>query len=150
MLGILLQAATVRRVQMQTKYGLMTLELDCPETPLACTNFLQLVEQGFYDGLTFHRVEPGFVAQGGDPRGDGWGGPGYTVRDELGPSRFDRGSLGMVRPGPHSAGSQFFIALSRSPQLDGLYTHLGRVTEGIELLDSLVEGDVITTASFLD
>ncbi len=148
--GILLQAARPRRVRLRTNRGEMTLLLECPETPLSCTNFLQLAQQKFYDGLRFHRVEPGFIAQGGDPRGDGWGGPGYTLRDELGPAFFEKGSLGMARPGPHSGGSQFFLALDRLPQLDGAYTHLGRVVAGLEILDALVEGDVIDTVEVLD
>ena len=147
--GVLLRAAGPKRVLLETARGAITLELDCPEVPLTCTNFLQLAEQGFYDGLSFHRVEPGFIAQGGDPRGDGWGGPGYTVRDELGPAPFEKGSLGMARPGPHGGGSQFFLALDRLPGLDGAYTHMGRVIDGLEVLDTLVEGDEIASIQVL-
>lgn len=148
--GLILRSAVSRRVRLTTQRGAITLELDCPQAPLTCANFLQLVEQGFYQGLTFHRVEPGYLAQGGDPRGDGWGGPGYTLRDELRPAPFERGSLAMARPGRHSAGSQFFISLSRAPDLDGAYTHFGKVVAGDAVLDLLVEGDILVGAEVLD
>jgi peptidyl-prolyl cis-trans isomerase B (cyclophilin B) len=104
---------------------------------------MQLAEQGFYDGLTFHRVIPDFVVQGGDPRGDGWGGPGYTLRDEIGPSRFHTGVLGMAHSGPHTAGSQFFITLAPQHHLDGAYTAFGEVTSGRDVLRLIEAGDEI-------
>jgi cyclophilin family peptidyl-prolyl cis-trans isomerase len=88
-------------------------------------------------------VVPDFVVQGGDPRGDGWGGPGYAVRDEIGRFRFGRGVLGMALAGPDTGGSQFFVTLSPQPHLDGGYTAFGEVTEGIEVLDRLEPGDTI-------
>jgi cyclophilin family peptidyl-prolyl cis-trans isomerase len=123
--------------------------VDCPEAPSSCLSFLQLAGQGFYDGLPFYRVVPGLLVQTGDPRGDGLGGPGYVLRDEIHPARFGRGTVGLVRPEPDSAGSQIFITLSRQPDLDGRYTVLGRVVRGLDVLDRLVEGDLLTKAEVL-
>jgi cyclophilin family peptidyl-prolyl cis-trans isomerase len=133
------------RVAVATTKGEIVLELACQKAPLTCSSFLLLINQGFYDGLTFHRVVPDFVVQGGDPRGDGWGGPGYSLRDESSRLRFERGVVGMARSGHHTAGSQFFITLSEQPHLDGAYTSFGFVTEGDEILNDLVQGDEIIT-----
>ena len=114
---------------------------------MTCVNFLQLTNQSFFNGLEFHRVIPDFVVQTGDPRGDGWGGPGYTIRDELNRMPFERGVLGRASAGPDTAGSQFFIALSRQPHLDGLYTSFGRVIHGMEVLDAIIQGDRIVTVT---
>jgi cyclophilin family peptidyl-prolyl cis-trans isomerase len=114
---------------------------------MTCLNFLQLAGQGFYDGLTFHRVVPDFVVQAGDPRGDGWGGPGYSIRDEPNLLPFEAGVLGMALSGPDTAGSQFFIALTPQPHLEGEYTAFGRVVKGQELLNLIVEGDQIVRIS---
>jgi cyclophilin family peptidyl-prolyl cis-trans isomerase/HEAT repeat protein len=130
-------------VEMRTARGALRIRLDCPRAPLTCLNFLQLAEQGFYDGLTFHRVVPDFVVQGGDPRGDGFGGPGYDVRDEINRLRYVRGTVGMALSGPDTGGSQFFIALSEQPHLDGGYTAFGQVVAGEEILDALEGGDRI-------
>lgn len=140
------RTAEPRDVELVTRHGAVRLRLDCPNAPIACLNFLQLANQGFYDGLRFHRVVPDFVVQAGDPRGDGWGGPGYTLRDELRPRRFERGVLGMASSGPDTAGSQFFITLSRQPHLDGRYTAFGEVVAGDHLLDRIVQGDRIERA----
>ena len=112
---------------------------------MTCLSFLQLAEQGFYDGLSWHRVIPDFVAQAGDPRGDGWGGPGYAIRDEVNRVRYDAGVVGMARSGPHSAGSQFFVTLAAQPHLDGRYTAFGTVVEGLEVLQQLLQGDRIVS-----
>ncbi|MDH3403326.1 MAG: peptidylprolyl isomerase [Acidobacteriota bacterium] len=135
-----------RTVRLSTSRGDVDLRLECRQAPLTCVNFLQLVGVGFYDGLTFHRVVPDFVVQGGDPRGDGFGGPGYMIRDEINRLRYERGRVGMALAGPHTGGSQFFITLSPQPHLDGGYTIFGRVVAGDELLDELVQGDVIESA----
>lgn len=137
------RTAKPRRVELETSHGTVTLELACPEAPLTCLNFLQLAGQGFYDGLPFHRVVPDFVVQAGDPRGDGRGGPGYMIRDELNLLRYRRGTVGMALSGPDTGGSQFFIALSPQPHLDGGYTVFGSVVGGIEALDRVVQGDQI-------
>ncbi|MGB5889015.1 MAG: peptidylprolyl isomerase [Thermoanaerobaculia bacterium] len=132
-----------RFAEIRTRHGLLRLRLACPLAPLTCNNFLQLANQGFYDGLEFHRVIADFVVQGGDPRGDGWGGPGYTIRDEVGRLRYDRGVVGMALSGPDTAGSQFFITLSRQPHLDGIFTAFGEVVAGFEILDLIAKGDRI-------
>ena len=140
---ILLRTAEPMRVELVTERGTLELELNCPVAPLTCLNFVQLADQGFYDGLLFHRVIPDFVVQGGDPRGDGAGGPGYELRDELNRLRFDSGVIGMARGGFDTAGSQFFVTLSRQPHLDGDYTAFGRVIAGGDLLSGIVQGDRI-------
>lgn len=131
------------QVLMSTARGDIRLRLDCPEAPLTCLSFIQLANQGFFDGLTFHRVVPDFVVQGGDPLGNGWGGPGYALRDEINRLRYDRGALGMALSGPDTGGSQFFITLSPQPHLDGRYTVFGHVVGGDAVLDRLIQGDRI-------
>ncbi|HEY0514415.1 MAG TPA: peptidylprolyl isomerase [Thermoanaerobaculia bacterium] len=132
-----------RTVEIRTQRGTITVRLACPQAPLTCLNFLSLAAQGFYDGVTFHRVVPDFVVQGGDPRGDGTGGPGYVIRDEINRLRYDRGAVGMALAGPDTGGSQFFITLSPQPHLDGGYTVFGEVTGGAEVLDQIRLGDRI-------
>jgi cyclophilin family peptidyl-prolyl cis-trans isomerase/HEAT repeat protein len=134
-----------RRVALRTSKGTIELRLACPQAPLTCLSFLDLAAQGFYDGLTFHRVVPGFVAQGGDPRGDGYGGPGYSLRDEIGRLRYARGVLGMALAGPDTGGSQFFLTLSPQPHLDGGFTSFGEVVQGMDVLDRIEAGDRIET-----
>ena len=114
--------------------------------PNTVNNFVSLVSKGFYDGLIFHRVIPGFMIQGGDPKGSGVGGPGYSIKGEFTANRFpnalkhDRGVLSMARTmAPNSAGSQFFIMHENSPHLDGQYAAFGKVIEGIEAVDKICE-----------
>ncbi|MGE0641098.1 MAG: peptidylprolyl isomerase [Thermoanaerobaculia bacterium] len=130
-----------RFVELVTERGTLELRLDCPQAPLTCVSFLKLASQGYFEGLTFHRVVPDFVVQGGDPRGDGWGGPGYALRDEINRLRYDRGALGMALSGPDSGGSQFFLTLSPQPHLDGGYTVFGHLTGGEAVLDRIRQGD---------
>lgn len=137
------RTAKARTVEIDTVHGQVRVRLLCPEAPLTCLNFLQLATQGFYDGLPFHRVVPDFVVQAGDPRGDGSGGPGYTIRDEMNLVRYERGTMGMALSGPDTGGSQFFITLAPQPHLDGGYTAFGRVEAGFEVLDEIVQGDLI-------
>jgi cyclophilin family peptidyl-prolyl cis-trans isomerase/HEAT repeat protein len=147
---MLVRTARPRTVAIATNRGTLQVRLTCPETPLTCLDFLTLAEQGFYDGLTFHRVVPDFVVQGGDPHGDGFGGPGYAIRDEVNPLSFDRrGILGMALAGPDTGGSQFFITLSPQPHLDGAFTAFGEVIAGAEVLDAIVPGDRIEKISEL-
>ena len=113
------------------------------ETPLTTSSFVDLARRGFYDGLTFHRVEPGFVIQGGCPRGDGNGGPGYTLRCEISQRPYGRGAVGMALSGKDTGGSQFFIVHSPQPHLDGGYTLFGQVVNGMEVVDKISPGDVI-------
>jgi cyclophilin family peptidyl-prolyl cis-trans isomerase/HEAT repeat protein len=124
-------------VEIRTQRGTITVRLACPQAPMTCLNFLNLAGQGFFDGLAFHRVVPDFVVQGGDPKGDGSGGPGYSIRDEINRLRYDRGVVGMALAGPDTGGSQFFITLSPQPHLDGGYTAFGEVIAGAEVLDRI-------------
>ena len=130
-------------VYIETERGTVQLELAVLDAPLTADNFVSLARDGYYDGLTFHRVMNNYVVQGGDPRSDSQGGPGYTVRDELNQLPFLRSTLGMALDWEDTGGSQFFITHSPQPQLDGRYTVFGRVVEGMEVVDQLRPGDVI-------
>lgn len=132
---------------LETRHGVVTLELACSSAPMTCLSFEQLAVQGFFDGLAWHRVVPDFVVQGGDPRGDGVGGPGYSLRDEIGLLRYDAHVVGMAHSGPETAGSQFFVTLSPQPHLDGAYTAFGRAVAGADILHRLLEGDLIIRLS---
>ena len=131
-----------------TAKGDIIVQLDASAAPLTVNNFVFLAEQGFYDGLTFHRVEPGFVIQGGDPTGTGGGGPGYTVPAEIQLPHVE-GAIAMARRGDEvnpdraSSGSQFYITLAPTPFLDEGYTAFGQVIEGMEVVQSIAIGDVI-------
>jgi len=138
------------RAILYTSRGRIELHLDVIETPLTTASFVGLARRGFYDGLSFHRVVPGFVAQAGDPRGDGNGGPGYTLRCEIGQTPYGRGVVGMALSGKDTGGSQFFIALQPAPQLDGGYTAFGRVASGMDVADQLRPGDVIERVEIWD
>jgi cyclophilin family peptidyl-prolyl cis-trans isomerase len=131
------------RAFLRTRHGVVEIHLDVVEAPLTAATFIRLARRGFYDGLTFHRVVPGFVIQGGDPRGDGYGGPGYAVRGEVTRRPFARGSVGIADAGPDTGGSQLFITLAAQPHLDGRYTRFGSVVSGFEILDRVRPGDVI-------
>ena len=137
------RAESRRFAEILSARGRLVLEIDCPAAPMTCLSFLQLAAAGFYDGTAFHRVIPDFVAQGGDPRGDGWGGPGFSLRDEHSPIPFERGVVGMARSDTHTAGSQFFLTASSQPHLTGRYTAFGRVVEGVEVIDQIEQGDRI-------
>jgi cyclophilin family peptidyl-prolyl cis-trans isomerase/HEAT repeat protein len=113
--------------------------------PLTVLNFIELARDGFYNGLTFHRVVPNFVVQGGDPRGDGWGGPPYYIRCECSDEPYRRGTVGMATSGKDTGGSQFFITLSPQPHLEGRYTAFGQVLSGMEVVDRITVGDLIET-----
>lgn len=124
--------------------GIIKAELDAAAAPITVQNFLDLAKSGFYDGLTFHRVIPGFMIQGGCPEGNGTGGPGHYIKGEFlangvnNPIKHTRGVLSMARSGnPDSAGSQFFIMHADAPHLDGQYAAFGHVTEGIEVVDEI-------------
>jgi cyclophilin family peptidyl-prolyl cis-trans isomerase len=127
----------------KTQRGEFTVELFASDAPLTVENFVNLARSGFYDGTTFHRVIPGFMAQGGDPTGTGRGGPGYTFGDEFSPSRRHDGPgvLSMANAGPGTNGSQFFITFGPTPHLDGRHSVFGRVAEGMEVVRSLRERD---------
>lgn len=127
--------------------AVMELELYPETAPKSVENFVKLAKSGFYDGLTFHRVVPGFVIQGGDPKGNGTGGPGWTIPGEFRSNGFKndlkhtRGVLSWARTAnPNSAGSQFFIMLDEAPHLDGDYAAFGRITSGMDIADEIVRG----------
>jgi cyclophilin family peptidyl-prolyl cis-trans isomerase/HEAT repeat protein len=130
-------------VAITTPHGDILLELAAAEAPLTVHNFLTLLERGYYSGLRWHRVVPNFVIQDGDPRGDGSGGPGWAIRDEINPLRYLRGTLGMALSGPDTGGSQFFITHSPQPHLDGGYTIFGRVSDGLHVVDAVVQEEPI-------
>jgi cyclophilin family peptidyl-prolyl cis-trans isomerase len=126
--------------------GTLDIELYGPEAPLTVANFLRLVDRRFFDGNRWHRVVPNFVIQDGDPRGDGFGGPGGTIRDELNRSRYgSKPMVGMALSGPDTGSSQWFITLSPQPHLDGTYTVFGRAVGNIGALQRITQGDVIRT-----
>lgn len=139
-----LQGST-QRVTMKTQRGELVLELFGADAPITVWNFMNLARTGYYRGTGFHRVVPNFVAQDGDPRDDGNGGPGYAIRDEMNPRRYERGAVGMALSGPDTGGSQYFITHSPQPHLDGHYTVFGRVLSGFATLDAIVQGDRITS-----
>jgi cyclophilin family peptidyl-prolyl cis-trans isomerase len=134
------------RAILHTRRGRIEIHLDVVEAPLTSASFMELARRGFYDGLPFHRVIPAFVAQTGDPRGDGSGGPGYTLRCEIGQRPYGRGAVGMAHSGKDTGGSQFFIALSPQPHLDGGYTLCGWVASGLDVAEALRPGARIETA----
>jgi cyclophilin family peptidyl-prolyl cis-trans isomerase/HEAT repeat protein len=127
--------------------GTLTLELFGPDAPLTVANFLRLVDRGYFNSLRWHRVVPNFVIQAGDPRGDGSGGPGWAIRDEINRRRYDTGVLGMALSGPDTGGSQWFITLSPQPHLDGGYTVFGRLRGGEANAQRITQGDVIRSIS---
>ena len=128
---------------LETDRGILDIELLPAEAPVTVAAFLDLVERRFFDGTRWHRVVPNFVVQDGDPRGDGWGGPGFVLRDEINPVRYDVGTVGMALSGPDTGGSQYFITHSAQPHLDGTYTIFGRVVAGVPTLDAIGQGDRI-------
>jgi cyclophilin family peptidyl-prolyl cis-trans isomerase/HEAT repeat protein len=138
------------RAILHTRHGPIEILLDIVDAPLTVASFVDLARRGFYDGLTFHRVVPGFVTQGGCPRGDGSGGPGYTLRDELSPKPYGRGAVGMALSGRDTGGSQFFITQAPAPHLDGAYPLFGTVTRGMEAAEKIRPGDVIERVEIWD
>ncbi|MCC6446634.1 MAG: peptidylprolyl isomerase [Armatimonadetes bacterium] len=131
----------VATIEMQ-KGGKIIIELYPKASPGTVVNFIKLINKKFYDGVTFHRVEPGFVAQGGDPNGNGTGGPGWTIKDEYNDLKHARGSVAMAKTSaPDSAGSQFYICLAPAPFLDGKYTVFGKVVKGMDVVDKIRVGD---------
>jgi cyclophilin family peptidyl-prolyl cis-trans isomerase/thiol-disulfide isomerase/thioredoxin len=147
----------------KTTKGDIVIELYADKAPLAVNSFIFLARNGWFNGVTFHRVIPGFVAQAGDPSGTGYGGPGYAFKNEIAPGlKFDReGVVGMASAGPDSNGSQFFITLGPVPNLDGSYTIFGQVISGMDVVKSLTPrdtskttdlppGDVITSVTIIE
>ena len=127
----------------KTAKGDLTLELYPQNAPVTVNNFVSLARKGFYNGLTFHRIIPGFMAQGGDPTGTGAGGPGYKFQDEFSQRTHVTGALSMANSGPNTNGSQFFICYAPQPHLNGKHSVVGQCTQGMDVLNKLVNGDKI-------
>lgn len=138
---IMANSTNVTRVKLETNQGDIVIEL-YSQMPITAGNFQKLVEEGFYDGIIFHRVIDGFMIQSGDPRGTGSGGPGYQIKDEFTNSKLDenlRGTLSMANAGPNTGGSQFFINLVDNNFLDGKHPVFGKVIEGMEVVDKIAK-----------
>lgn len=131
------------RVSMKTSKGEMVIELFADAAPNTVKNFLDLTNKGYYNGLSFHRVIPNFMIQGGCPQGTGTGGPGYKINCEINPNKHQRGSLSMAHAGPNTGGSQFFICHSPQSHLDGVHTVFGKVIEGVDVVDKVQKDDKI-------
>jgi peptidyl-prolyl cis-trans isomerase B (cyclophilin B) len=142
------------KAEMLTEKGAMTIELYDKETPIAVNNFISLAKKGYYEGVTFHRVIPDFMIQGGDPTGTGGGGPGYSIECETSADKqyHDRGVLSMAHRGPNTGGSQFFICHSRNntAHLDGVHTCFGKVVDGLEVIDLIRQGDKIEKINIIE
>ena len=134
----------------ETDKGTVEIELAVLDAPLTVDNFIALARKGFFNGMPLHRVVPDFVVQGGDRRGDGEGGPGYTIRDEINERPYLRGTVGMALDWNDTGGSEFFITHSPQPHLDGRYTVFGHVVDGMDVLDRLAEWDVVRRVSVWD
>ncbi len=128
-----------RHAIMKTNMGEIDIELYEDKAPKTTKNFIDLIEKGFYDGIKFHRVISGFMIQGGDPKGDGTGGPGYNIDDEFGPGlkHTSAGILSMANAGPNTGGSQFFITLAATPWLDGKHAIFGKVVNGMDIVEKI-------------
>lgn len=131
-----------KKVVIQTAKGIIEIAIYA-DVPIAASNFILLAANGFYDNLTFHRVESGFVAQGGDPAGNGTGGPGYQFQDENVTREYKKGTVAMANAGPNTNGSQFFIMLADHPELPKQYTIFGQVISGQDVVDKITVGDIM-------
>ena len=144
----------MKTAEIVTEKGTMKVEFYEKDAPGTVKNFCDLANKGFYNGLTFHRVIPGFVLQGGCPQGTGVGGPGYKIKCELGGDNqfHDRGVLSMAHAGRDTGGSQFFVVMSRAQtaHLDRQYTCFGKVVEGLAIIDDIRQGDVIEKITIFD
>jgi len=140
------------QVTIETSRGSIGLELFPAHAPQTVNNFLFLARDGFYDGVSFHRVIANFMIQGGDPTGSGRGGPGYRFADEFegNPLRHERGVISMANAGPDTNGSQFFITHGPQPHLDGRHTVFGKVTTGMEVVDAIEQGDRMIRVTVAD
>lgn len=142
------EKARTSQVRISTDKGDMVFTFFPDDAPMHSAAFIKLAEAGFYDGLNFHRVEPGFVIQGGDPDGDGTGGPGYRLKAEFNSKPHLRGAVAMARSSsPDSAGSQFYVCLADVRFLDNNYTVFGMLSDGYETLDTIRRGDVMNTVT---
>jgi peptidyl-prolyl cis-trans isomerase B (cyclophilin B) len=137
------------RAIMETEKGTIHLDLFDKDAPNTVKNFVDLSQKGFYDGLTFHRVISDFMIQGGCPKGDGRGGPGYTIKCEINPNKHVAGSLSMAHAGRDTGGSQFFICHSPQPHLDGVHTVFGH-TDDMDVVNAIRKGDKIVSVKIED
>lgn len=142
----------MKKAVMEMEKGKVVIELFDQDAPKTVANFEKLIKEGFYDGLSFHRVIRGFVAQGGCPNGNGTGGPGYTIPCETkgNPHKHERGALSMAHRGPNTGGSQFFIVYEPQPHLDGVHTVFGKVIEGMDVVDQINQGDVMKKVTLIE
>lgn len=140
----------MKKAVIETKKGNIELVLFEEDAPNTVANFEGLANKGFYDGLTFHRVIPDFVIQGGCPKGNGTGGPGYTIKCEINENKHVTGAMSMAHAGKDTGGSQFFITHSPQPHLDGVHTVFGKVTKGMEVVNSIKEKDVMTKVRVIE
>lgn len=131
-----------KKALIQTGKGIIEIQI-YPDVPITASNFILLAANGFYNGLKFHRVDSGFVIQGGDPNGDGTGGPGYQFQDESVSREYTKGTVAMANAGPNTNGSQFFIMLADHPELPKQYTIFGQVIAGQEVVDKITVGDIM-------
>ncbi len=136
-----------KKALVKTDKGTIEFELYADKAPKTVSNFVYLAEAGFYNGLTFHRVEPGFVIQGGDPQGTGAGGPGYNFPDEIVQGDYIDGAVAMANSGPDTNGSQFFITLGNQPTLPKQYNLFGQVTSGLDVVKKIVVGDKMNSVT---
>jgi cyclophilin family peptidyl-prolyl cis-trans isomerase/HEAT repeat protein len=143
-------AGSVTGLRVKTSAGEFVIDFQGSPSPHNQANLTELASRGYYDGLRFHRVVPDFVIQGGDPRGDGYGGPGHVVPCEWSNLRYERGSVGIALAGKDTGGSQFFVTHSAQPHLDARYTIVGRVSEGMEVVDRIMVGDVIESVEVIE
>ena len=149
------ELATFKQAVIETAKGTMTINLFPEETPNTVANFVSLIKDGFYDGLTFHRVIPGFVAQGGCPQGSGIGGPGWSIACECDNQthKHQKGSLSMAHAGKDTGGSQFFICFEPQPHLDGGHTVFGEIdsndAESLKVLDNIQANDVMVSVKII-
>jgi peptidyl-prolyl cis-trans isomerase B (cyclophilin B) len=132
------------------KGGTVEIEMFDQDAPNTVANFEKLANSGFYNGLTFHRVIPGFVAQGGCPYGTGTGGPGYTIKCEINPNKHVRGTLAMAHAGRDTGGSQFYVCYEPQPHLDGQHTVFGQVVNGMDVVDQIQQGDKMSKVTVVE
>ncbi len=142
----------MKKAIIETEKGKIVLELFEKDAPKTVENFEKLIKKGFYDGLTFHRVIPDFVIQGGCPKGDGTGGPGYTIKCETkgNPRKHGTGALSMAHAGKNTGGSQFFITHSPQPHLDGVHTVFGQVIEGMDVVNKIKANDMMKKVTIVE
>jgi peptidyl-prolyl cis-trans isomerase B (cyclophilin B) len=147
-----IDAAKTYSCSVETDKGTINIALFADAAPKTVKNFVFLAQQGFYDGITFHRVIADFMVQGGDPTGSGMGGPGYRFEDEFdgNPHTHEAGSLSMANAGPGTNGSQFFICHGPQPHLNGKHTVFGKVTEGQDIVDAIAQGDAMVKVTITE